>query len=330
VKGAAAGEQLEPGAASGYRQGVTTLSKTLEAARTGAAVGPLEARAILRVTGKDAKDYLHRMSTQDLARLGPGQSAYAAFLNAKGHLLGEGHVLVVEDAVLVELDPAAAPEARALLEKLVIMDDVVFEDLSPSLRVLPVLGPEGPARVAERAAGAPRVPNARRGAPCLDLWLPAGEAAALRAALIAEGVADAGPDAMEALRIEAGLARFGADMDATRLPMEAGLTRAAISFSKGCYIGQEVVLRATARGHLQRGLVQLALPEGAGPGTALVAGGQEVGVVTSAATTPEGRLGLGYLRRAFWKEGERVQAGQGEAVVRKVIVEDGVATPAAC
>jgi tRNA-modifying protein YgfZ len=104
--------------------------------------------------------------------------------------------------------------------------------------------------------------------------------------------------------------------------MEAGLTRAAISFSKGCYIGQEIVVRATARGQLQRGLVQLALPPGAGPGTKLVAGGAEVGVVTSAVETPEGRVGLGYLRRAHWAVGTRVAAGEGEAVVRKALAAE--------
>jgi folate-binding Fe-S cluster repair protein YgfZ len=106
--------------------------------------------------------------------------------------------------------------------------------------------------------------------------------------------------------------------------MEAGLTRAAISFGKGCYTGQEVVLRATVRGHLQRGLVQLEVPPGATAGSALTANGQDVGVLTSVADTPEGRIGLGYLRRAHWKEGERVRAAEGEAVVRKVIVEDGL------
>jgi folate-binding Fe-S cluster repair protein YgfZ len=88
-----------------------------------------------------------------------------------------------------------------------------------------------------------------------------------------------------------------------------------------------VVLRATARGHLQRGLVQLALPPGAAAGTPLAAAGQEVGVVTSAADTPEGRVGLGYLRRAHWKEGERLATPAGEATVRKVLVEDGIARP---
>jgi folate-binding Fe-S cluster repair protein YgfZ len=107
--------------------------------------------------------------------------------------------------------------------------------------------------------------------------------------------------------------------------MEAGLTRAAISFTKGCYIGQEIVVRATVRGQLRRGLVQLELPAGAGPGTPLCAGpdGAEVGIVTSAAETPEGRIGLGHLRRAHWREGERLDARGGVAVVRRVLVEEG-------
>src|SRR6266542_1886613 len=247
----------------------------LHAANESWAVGPIEAPAVLRASGKDAKDYLHRMTTQDVNALPPGGSAYTAILNAKGHLLADAHVLVETDGVLLVMDPRAAPDARAHLEKFVIMDDVAFEDLSAEVRVVPDLAAEE----------------------------------------------------LEVLRILAGQARFGADMDASRLPMEAGLTRLAISFTKGCYTGQEVVLRATARGHLQRGLVQLALPPGAVPGTILSAGGQDVGVVTSAAETPEGRIGLGYVRRAQWKEGERVATAAGEAIVRKVIAEDGIARP---
>jgi folate-binding protein YgfZ len=296
----------------------------LRAAREGWAVGPVLAPAVLRATGKDALDYLHRMTTQDLKPLAPGASAYAAVLNAKGHLLADAHVLVEADGVLLVLDAAAAPEARAHLERFVIMDDVAFEDLSAALRLLPLLGPAAGARLAARAAGGRRLANGRRGVPCLDVLVPAADAGPLRAALAAEGAPALDEGDLEALRILAGVARFGADMDASRLPMEAGLTRAAISFGKGCYTGQEVVLRATVRGHLQRGLVQLALPEGAGPGTPLSAAGQEVGTVTSAADTPEGRVGLGYLRRAHWKEGERVEAAGGEARVRRVIVEDGL------
>ncbi len=298
----------------------------LDAARNAAAVGPLLAPTFLRFSGKDARSFLHRMSTQDLKRLAPGESAYAAFLNAKGHLVAEGYVLAGAEDFLMALEPAAAAEAREHLRKFVIRDDVAIAEVA-QLRVLPVLGPEGPARLGERAPGAHRVPSGRRGAPCVDLWLGPEEGAALRAALVAGGLPELGEEELESLRIAGGAARFGADMDASRMPMEAGLTRTAISFTKGCYVGQEVVLRATARGHLQRGLVQLALPAGAGPGTPLLSGGAEVGAVTSAAETPEGRLGLGYLRRQHWREGERLEAGGGEAVVRRVIVEDGITTP---
>ncbi len=299
----------------------------LHAANESWAVGPIEAPAVLRASGKDAKDYLHRMTTQDVNALPPGGSAYTAILNAKGHLLADAHVLVETDGVLLVMDPRAAPDARAHLEKFVIMDDVAFEDLSAEVRVVPVLGMESAARLGARAATPRRISNRRRGVPSIDLVVAPEEAAPLRAALVREGAADLAAEELEVLRILAGQARFGADMDASRLPMEAGLTRLAISFTKGCYTGQEVVLRATARGHLQRGLVQLALPAGAVPGTVLSSGGQDVGVVTSAAETPEGRIGLGYVRRAQWKEGERVATAAGEAVVRKVIAEDGIVQP---
>jgi folate-binding protein YgfZ len=296
----------------------------LAAARSTAAVGPVLTPAFLRIAGKDAATFLHRVSTQDLAGLGAGASAYAAFLTAKGHLVAEGNVLRREGDLLLAVDPSAGAAARAHLEKYVVMDDVTIEPV-PDLRAVPVLGPEGPARSEGLAPGAPRVASGRWGVPAVELWLPAAEAEAARAALVTGGLAALDEEALEALRILGGVARFGADMDAARLPMEAGLTRAAISFTKGCYIGQEIVVRATVRGQLQRGLVLLELPAGAGPGTALAAGGGEVGVVTSAAETPEGRVGLGYLRRAHWREGERLDAAGGSATVRKVIVEDGPA-----
>jgi folate-binding protein YgfZ len=302
---------------------VTIDAEAIRAARERWAVGPVETPAILRATGKDAKDYLHRVTTQDVNALAPGASAYGAVLDAKGHLLADVHFLIEDGGVLLVLDPAAARDARPHLERFVIMDDVVFEEVSATLRVVPVLGPEAVAPIAGLAGDALRIANGRRGAPGVDLVVAADRAEPLREALVAAGARSLSAGDLEGLRILGGFARFGADMDATRLPMEAGLTRSAISFTKGCYTGQEVVLRATARGHLQRGLVQLALPPGAGPGTPLSAGGQEVGRVTSAAETPEGRLGLGYLRRAHWKLGERVLAAEGEAVVRKVLVEDG-------
>ncbi|HET6439852.1 MAG TPA: folate-binding protein [Anaeromyxobacter sp.] len=299
-------------------------AEVLRAAREAAAVGPLLAPAVLRFAGGDARSFLHRMSTQDLLKLAPGESAYAAFLNAKGHLLGEGDVLAGDGEALLLVAPAAAAAVREHLERYVVADDVTVEE-GPALRVLPLLGPTAPRRLGDRGQGALRVANRRRGAPCLDLGLAPAAGDELRAALLAEGWPGLSDEDLEGLRIVGGVPRFGAELDGSRLPMEAGLTRDAISFTKGCYIGQEVVVRATVRGHLNRGLVQVALPPEAGPGTPLLADGIEVGRVTSAAATPQGRVGLAYLRRAHWHPGERLTAGGGEAVVTRVIVEEGPA-----
>src|SRR6266540_275497 len=224
---------------------MTLSSAALRAAKDGWAVGPVEAPAILRATGKDAKDYLHRMTTQDLNVLPPGGSAYTTVLNAKGHLLADAHALVEADGVLLIMDPRGAADARPHLENFVIMDDVVFEDLSATVRVIPVVGPESAARLGTRAATPRRISNRRRGVPALDFVVPVEDAGPFRAELVREGAFELGEGDLEALRILEGQARFGADMDASRLPMEAGLTRLAISFSKGRYTGQEVVLRAT-------------------------------------------------------------------------------------
>ena len=297
----------------------------LDAARSRLAVGPVQRRGLLRATGADARDYLHRMSTQVVNGLAPGRTTYACFLEAKGHLLGEGHLLGLAEGVLLDLDPLALDATRAPLERFVIMDDVAFEDLSGTHAVVPLLGPGAEAAAAALPGGAGLAHlNGRRGVPGLDLVRPLAEAEGVRAALLMAGAEALDEAALEALRIRGGFARFGVDMDGSRLPMEAALTATAISFDKGCYTGQEVVLRATQRGQIQRGLVQLELPAGAGPGATLLAAGAEVGVVTSAADLPEGRLGLGYLRRAHWKLGERLALGgaEGEAVVRRVLVEE--------
>lgn len=303
--------------------GMTPQAERLAAARDRFAVGPVLERGILRLTGKNRLDYLHRMGTQDVNRLAPGEAVYGAFLNHKGHLVGEGAILAREQEVLLDLEPGARAETLTHLSRYVLRDDVKIEDLSAMLAVVPGMGPEGMKRAASLAGRAPVRENPRRGAPALDVYLPRAEAEAFREALLAQGAVALEAADLEALRILGGFARFGADMDGSRMPMEAGLTRSAISFTKGCYVGQEVVVRATMRGQLQKGLVQLAVPDTVAAGESLRAGGQQVGEITSVADTPEGRVALGYVRRAHWKEGERLEVTGGEAMVRRVVVEEG-------
>ncbi len=297
-----------------------TLADKLRAARSAAAVGPVEGRGILRLEGKGARDFLHRMSTQHLSALQPGESAYAAFLDTRGHLVGEGLAVARADDLLFLTEPDEVPALLAHLRKYVLAAPVKVTDESASLQAMAVLGPAG-IEAARAAGGAETIAaTPRRGVEAVEVVAPAARLAGIRAALVAGGAADLDASDLEALRIEEGVARFGADMDGERLPMEAALTRDAIHFQKGCYLGQEVVLRATVRGHIQKGLVQLELPPGAGPGTALRFQDKDVGLVTSAAETSQGRLGLGYLRRAHWREGERLQTPAGDAVVRRVLV----------
>jgi folate-binding protein YgfZ len=296
-----------------------TLTEKFQAARTGLAVGPLRPRALIHAGGPDARDFLHRMLTQDLKGLPEGGAAHFALLTVKGHLVAEGQLLLLPDGVLLDVDPAAAPELHAQLARMVIMDDVTLTERTEGWRVLPLLGPGAAAAAQHQAPGLSRWVNRRRGVPALDLLVAAADAGALRDRLVAKGAAPLEEDDLEALRVAGGVARWGADMDGSRLPMEAGLTADAISFKKGCYLGQEVVARATARGQIQRGLVLLRLPDGAGPGSRLTAAGAEAGAVTSAATTPEGRLGLAYLRRAHWAAGTRLATDGGEAEVVRAV-----------
>jgi tRNA-modifying protein YgfZ len=301
---------------------MAAASRAIVAAREGAAVGPAGARGLLRFTGKDRQDFLHRMCTQRVNGLAPGAAVHAAFLNVKGHVLAEGAVVVRPDDLLVDVAPADAGPLREHLVAYVIMDEVEVDDLSGGWRVVPVLGSGGAALARARLGGLSAWENGRRGAPALDVLAPAAQAEAFRASMLAAGASDLSEADLEVLRISAGLPRSGAEVDRSRLPMEAALVASAVSFDKGCYLGQEVVLRGTFRGQMQKGLVLLALPPGAGPGAPLRAGDQEVGTVTSAAETPEGRLGLGYLRRAHWQEGARLATPGGEAVVRRVLVTE--------
>jgi folate-binding protein YgfZ len=296
------------------------LAQKLAAARTHAAVGPIESRGVLRLAGKGARDFLHRMSTQHLSALPPGGSAYAAFLDTRGHLVGEGLVVARPDDLLFLTEREEVPTLLSHLRKYVLSAPVKVEDESPSLGVMTALGPAGVEKARAAAGEAAVAATPRRGVPAVEIVAQVERLTEIRTALLAAGAADLDHADLEVLRIEEGMARFGADMDGERLPMEAALTRDAIHFQKGCYLGQEVVLRATVRGQIQKGLVQLELPPGAGPGTILTVGDKEVGRVTSAVETSRGRLGLGYLRRAHWREGERVKTPEGDAVVLRVLV----------
>ena len=278
----------------------------------------MSTHGVLRVTGADRVRFLNGMFTNDVARLAPGQGVHAAMLTVKGKLLGDALILADDDFLLVDIVPAARDKVRDNLDRHLIVDEVVLEDepagllavhgedaaaaLAAALGVAPAALPEAPYQ--HSVLGGLRVVRAD------ELGLPGyrvhGDTAALSARLLTAGGRWLAADEEEQLRVLAGQARYGVDMGEDHLPMEAGLDD-AVSLTKGCYMGQEVIARLTARGHINRKLVTLRLEgEAAGePGSRIAGPGRdEAGVVTSAARAPDrGVVALGYVHRSLWEPG---------------------------
>jgi folate-binding protein YgfZ len=298
-----------------------TLAEKLQQVPT-AAFGPLLRRGLLRLTGKHRASFLHRIATQRLGKLEPGESAYTCFLDVKAHVVAEGTALARGDDFVLDVAAEAAEPLAVYLRKYIVMDDVKVHPLGDDARVLPVFGARASAAAQEAAGSAPSFNTIRHGAPARDFILGPEDSERVRAALRAAGAVELDDADLEALRVMAGVPRWGAEIDGARLVLETGIVRDSVAFDKGCYIGQEVVARGTFRGQVQRGLVQLQVPAATTAPAPLSADGQEVGLVTSVVDTPDGRLALGYLRRAWWNEGQRLATPGGEAVVRRALVQE--------
>jgi folate-binding protein YgfZ len=233
-------------------------------------------RAFVRAAGPDAADYLQRMLSNDVVALEPGSSCEALLLTPKARVVAPVRVLRrADDDFLLLTEPELGESLRAALVRMRFAAKVNIE-LERHDSTL-VLGAEAP-------AGA--IPNADYGIPAyelIDAAPPAG-ARALR------------DDELEALRIAARTPRFGREIDERVLPAEAGLVERAVSFTKGCYPGQEPVARLRYRGHANRELRTLLLDDEPEYDAELSHGGKVVGRVTSSVRTPEGVLALAYVR----------------------------------
>jgi folate-binding protein YgfZ len=255
-------------------------------------------RQRLRVSGGDRVEFLHGQCTNDIKRLATGESCYAAFLNAKGKIRGEGHIIRLEDAFLLEVNPGLAQS----LEKFIITEDVTIEDVSARWGEWVVIG--------DTAARLP--PEATTFSHPLGVGV------------IGEGpMADTiNAETLEMLRIESAVPKWGVDMDENTIPNEAGLEARAISYDKGCYIGQETVARIKTYGHVNRRLIQCQVQSAQEPqrGDKIFEGEGEVGHVTSAVRSL--RLGkpvvLGYVRREFARTGIKLACNNEPVEVLRV------------
>jgi tRNA-modifying protein YgfZ len=210
-------------------------------------------RGVLRITGPDRLGWLHSLTTQHLEQLSPGGAAEALILSPQGHI--EHHLTLTDDgtATWVHVEPGSAAALLAFLESMRFMLRVEAADVSAEYAVLTLLGPDADVPLPDAAAAA------IRGAFGIDVLVDRGRLEAAAAQLREQGLALAGLEAYEALRIAAHRPRFGLDTDHRTIPHEVGWIESAVHLDKGCYRGQETVARVHNLGHPPRRLVFLHL-----------------------------------------------------------------------
>jgi len=290
-------------------------------------------RGKLLVTGPDAAEYLQGQLTNDVEALEAGDGQYAALLDRKGHMQSDMRVLrPAAEEIWIDTEPKPLAAVRRHLEMYSIGREVRVADVTEERAILSLIGP----RSVEIAATAALPPNACEATfvaavECLaagtrdgiDLIAPAAEAARLREALLAAGAVAVTPEAVEIVRIEAGVPRYGAEMGSETMPAEAGIVEQAVSFTKGCYIGQETVARLHYKGKPNRHLRGLRLSAPAEPGATLRLGEKEVGRLGGSAVSPAlGPIGLAIVRREAEPEAELV-VGEDGVTARVVDVPFG-------
>ena len=279
-------------------------------------------RGKLIVSGGEAADYLQGQLTNDVEALAPGEGQYAALLDRKGHMQADMRVLRLSpDEIWIDTEAEALAAALRHLEMYKIGREVAIADVGAERAILSLIGPRsveiaGTAALPEYANEA----TTAHGVECLavgtangiDLIAKLAEAERLREALLKAGAVAVNPEAEEIVRIEAGTPRFGAEMGTETMPAEAGIVERAVSFTKGCYIGQEPVARLHYKGRPNRHLRGLQLSAPAAPGSSLRLGEKEVGRIGSAGISPaRGPIGLAIVRREAEPEAELVVGEDG-------------------
>jgi len=303
----------------------------LEALISGCGVYQLNSRARIAVTGGDRVRWLNGMVTNNIRDLAPGHGVYAFLLNPQGHILGDLYAYNRGESLIVDTDQAQSEKLLATFDHYIIMDDVEVANVSDKLTAIGATGPK--VREVMRAAGfeipeleplqfvdmtrhnvpVTVVRNDNASVESYELWLSPDQLTLVQDALTKAGATLVGTNALELLRIAAGIPRYGPDIRERDLPQETEQLR-AVHFSKGCYIGQEIVERIRSRGAVHRKFtgfeVQGALPA---VGTKIQADGRDIGEITSVASLPladgERSVALGYIRREIATPGKQLQAG---------------------
>jgi tRNA-modifying protein YgfZ len=266
-------------------------------------------RGRLALTGPERREFLHGQVTQDIETLEPGHGRYAALLTHKGKMLSDLRVLDLGDELLLSCERAGLQELFNMIRRYKLGADVELHKRTLEMGELSLIGPD-----ARRIAGVTELgPDEHDNVRAtigehdvllvatdlgVDVFCDAEATEGVRGTLLAAGAAEVTEAAAELVRVETGRPRYGVDVDDNTIPQEAGLNERAVSFTKGCYVGQETVARLFYRGKPNRHLRGLKLSAPVEPGTPLRLGEKEVGRVTSVAVSPvHGPIGLALVRR---------------------------------
>jgi folate-binding protein YgfZ len=312
------------------------------ALRASAGVIDLSFRSRLCLTGADRQRFLHGQVTNNVKDLKPGQGCYAALVTAKARMVSDLNLYCLPEELLLDFEPGLSGAVVQRFEKYIIADDVQVVDAAPHYGLLSVQGPKAGEAVNQlglglKLADAPLhftsvtdatlgeiycMNHSRLGTAGFDLFVPVAALAAVADKLVAAakkiGGCAGGWQALEMARIEAGIPRFGVDMDEHTLAPEAGIDERAISYEKGCYIGQEIIARIRTYGQVAKSLRGLLLPDELPElpkhGDKLFHDGKECGFVTSALASPafHRNIALGYVRRECNEPGTELRFREAE------------------
>ena len=313
------------------------ILKQYRALTAGVGIAELAGRTIIAVTGSDRVSFLQSFTTNDVKKLVPGRGCEAFVTSSQGKSIGHVLIFCEPNQFILETSPGQAEALIAHFNRYVITEDVQFVDRTTELREFLVAGEKSadllssqgvdrlsgllehtPATISGCSVTVRHVEYA--GPQSFFIQVSTNDAATVAGALVAAGEVRCDGPSVESARIEAGFPLFGLDITDDNLPQEVGRDAQAISFTKGCYLGQETVARIDAIGHVNRLLVRLKIDSDRLPasGDSVLAGEQPVGHITSASWSPRFSvpLALGYVRRNQAKAGAKIAtaAGPGEVI----------------
>ena len=271
----------------------------------------------LRLRGNDRRSYLHGILTNDIDALAAGGGCYAALLTPQGRLMTDMHVYELGDEVLVTLPRSLAAATRERFDQFIFSEDVQVEDVTDATSQFGVYGPAAHDAVSGLSVVPVTVlPSRDLGVEGVEIIAPTDAATDIRRLLLGSSGIELDTATAEVIRLEAGIPKFLVDMTSDTIPLEAGIEDRAISMTKGCYPGQEVIVRVLHRGggRVAKKLVGFVLPaESSVPvvGDKVKVGEREVGMVTSAVLSRRlaRPIALGYVHRDFVAPGTPVTVG---------------------